>query len=352
LEARNELELRDLLRSKGTREQILKKLIQVLGEPHAPPHEKISIYYYLYNSGLRATLARVLVDAFNRNENLPFDLLLDITAAEDDEPPPAPVIEAVSKGLRKQKAFSQIVNIFSWDKWEKRIAEFRKQFLEVRHKESAQAKADLVEKFLFLRDQRMLDQARTTLKRLLVLYPTDPVLIAYKKEFEERHAREVLNSHMSNMEYDKFERTKTVTSEEDRKVLNCFLREGEKLALTRREAATDLALTFLFLEEYELALAILPWAPVNAANDWLKVELLIGARLFAQALDDLNQLEIKYHSDPETIFAVSYMRAQCFHGLGQSVPAIETLQSILNVRPSYRSSHALILEWKKGISRI
>jgi hypothetical protein len=59
-------------------------------------------------------------------------------------------------------------------------------------------------------------------------------------------------------------------------------------------------------------------------------------------------MEIKYISDPETTFAVSYLRAQALQGLGQHGSALEIMQSIVRVRPNYRSAHSLILEWTEG----
>ena len=62
----------------------------------------------------------------------------------------------------------------------------------------------------------------------------------------------------------------------------------------------------------------------------------------------VNHLEIKYVDDPETTFAVAYLRAQCLRELGQEAAALETLRSLVRVRPNYRSAHALILEWADG----
>ena len=153
---------------------------------------------------------------------------------------------------------------------------------------------------------------------------------------------------MASLNHDKIERTLTVPSLPDEEMLDAFLREGERLAVKDREVASDLAMAFYFMEDYGRALEILTWAPMSVANEWFKAELLYGARRFIEAMEHLNQLEVKYSQDPETTFAVSYLRARCLKESGQATIALEILQGIVRVRPNYRSVNALLQEWTEG----
>jgi tetratricopeptide (TPR) repeat protein len=104
------------------------------------------------------------------------------------------------------------------------------------------------------------------------------------------------------------------------------------------------------MAEYLMGLEILAWAPAVPPNDWLRAELLVHARRFVEGLEHLKHLEVRYVDDPETSFAVSYLKAQCLQELGQKDAALEILKSIVRVRPNYRSAHALIQEWTEGAS--
>jgi hypothetical protein len=160
----------------------------------------------------------------------------------------------------------------------------------------------------------------------------------------------VLANHMVESQT-QLERTLTAPSGADEEMLKCFLLEGEKLAVENREIALDLALAFWFLEDHNRALEILAWAPAGRAHDWLNAELLFASRRFVEALELLNTVEVKYVEDPESTFAVSYLRAQCLKELGQHASALEIMQSIVHIRPHYRSAHALILQWTEGAGR-
>jgi thioredoxin-like negative regulator of GroEL len=171
-----------------------------------------------------------------------------------------------------------------------------------------------------------------------------------QKQFEEDWARNVLSTHMATLQNEAFERTKTQPSTADEEMLEQFLQEGEKASYAHREFAFDLAVAFWFLDDYSRALQILVYAPPSQSAEWMRAELLFASRRYLEALEQLNTLEIKYIDDPENTFAVSYLRAQCLHGLGQNSTALEILQSIVRVRANYRSAHALMLEWTAGVT--
>ena len=196
----------------------------------------------------------------------------------------------------------------------------------------------------------MTQQAGLVLTRMLSVYPDDAEFIQFKRDFDEEWARGVLSNHIATLQAGHIERTRTQASAADEEMLKCFLVEGEKVVVDRREFALDLTLAFWFLEDYNRALEILAWAPATLAADWLRADLLFAARRFVEALEQINKLEVKYVVDPETTFSVSYLRAQCLYELGQKATALEIMRSIVRVRSQYRSAHSLILDWSQGVS--
>lgn len=278
---------------------------------------------------------------------MPFDVYISLIS-QPGLPPKPVVFEALFKGLKKQSATEELLNARGWDKWDSRFGEIRRGLVDGKISEKMRFKENYREKFWFLQNQRMTEQAGRVLRQMLELFPEDEEFQNLKREFDEQWARDVLSNHVARHSMDAFERTRTQPAAADEEMLKCFLMEGEKIAVEHREFALDLAIAFWFLEDCDRALEILAWAAPGVSADWLKAELLIEGGRHIEGLEHLNHLEIKYIDDPETTFSVSYMRAQCLKALGQHAAALEVMQSIVRVRPHYRSAHALILEWAEG----
>jgi len=347
LESINELEIRKLLRKKPSAGDLLRHAVNYLVNPNKTWEEKRPMWLFLYRWGKEQTVAAAMVDALTTKGRVPFDIMLEMTADAGLKPSTTGV-EALIKGVRKQLATEELLSARSWDKWDKRFNLIRKEILGKRINETRKAKEAMLDKFNFLKGQRLVEQAGRVLRRMLELYPDDKELKQNKLDFDEAWAREVLATHMATLSHEKLERGEIENTSQDEEMLNCFLSEGEKHAMANREFAADLAVSFLFMNEFKRGLDILPWAPPGHANEWLRAEMLVQARRYVEAMEQLNQLELKYAENPETSFGVSYLRAQCFKELGQKDAALEILQSIVRVRPNYRSAHALILEWTEG----
>ncbi len=341
----NELELRDILKKKPSSAKLLRHLVKALLSPAKTWDEKRVYWHFLRNWGKDATIVHTMIESLKTKERFPFDLFVDITS---DLRPRSSTILALLKGLRKQRANHEIINARSWEKWDKRIGALRSQLLDELITEGRKEKQNMLEKFEFLRAQRLTEQAGRVLRRMLELFPNDPHLQKLKAEFEDEWARNVLSTHMTTLSNEKLERMVIRNSPADDEMLDCFMHAGEKICQEHPEFASDLAIGYFFMQEYNRALKALDWAPESLANEWLRVDLLIAARHFVEAMDLLGRLELKYAENPETSFAVNYLKAQCFKELGQKEAALEILQSIVRIRPGYRSAQALIQEWTEG----
>lgn len=347
MEAINELEIQKLLLRGKKPADVLRGAIDIIMSPKKTWEEKRPVWLFLYRWGKNSTLAHMLMDALASKGRVPFDVMLEITAASGLRPGKT-AVEAMLKGLRKQQATDEVLAAGAWDKFDERFKLIRNELLEKRVKDSRAAKEAMLDKFNFLKGQRLVEQAGRVLRRMLELYPEDEEFIELKRDFDEQWAREVVANHMATLTHQRLERTENQNSQADDEMLKAFTKAGEKAVLDHREFASDLALAFLFMNEYIMGLDILNWAPVTEANEWLKAELLVLARRHVEAMEHLNHLEVKYAEDPESTFAVSYLRARCFKELGQKDAALEILESIVRVRPNYRSAQALFLEWTEG----
>ena len=347
MEALDERELRKLLLLKLPAEQTTARALDFLTDATLSWEQKRPIWLFLYNTGHERAVMEALENQLQTKERVPFDLLITLSTKAAQKPEDKDV-QSLIKGLRKQRAFADLMAVTAWDHFDARLEQMRTELTMQNLTEQRAAKENMREKFFFLKNQRMSAQAGRVLQRMLELYPEDQELGEQKREFDEQWAREVLSNHVPQVHSGGFEITKTPVGAADQVMLEAFMAEGQKLSLVQRSVALDLTIAFWFMDEFNLALEILAWAEPGATVDWMKAELLFAARRFLEALEHLTALEIKYVDDAETTFAASYLRAQCLHGLGQHASAMEIMQSIVRVRAQYRSAHALILEWSSG----
>jgi hypothetical protein len=346
LDSINELELRRFIKEKGSDPELTRKLVKEILNPSTSWDEKRALWHFLFLSGRSATLIQGFIQAFKNKTRVPYDDFIHALSAAKIKPTPL-AVEGLLKAMRKHQALDDLIHAKTFDKYDSRFAVLRAELIEKKIAEQKKFKENMLEKFEFLRNQRMSEQAARLLRRMLELFPEDEFLIQTRKEFEEQWARDVLSNHMASLHAER-DLTITAPSSQDQEMLKCFLEAAEKICIEKRELASEISIIFWFMDDFEKALEIINWAPVTLANDWLKAEILIASRRFIEAMEQLNQLEVKYINDPESTFAVSYMRALCLKALGQHASALEIMQSIVRIRPGYRSANALILEWREG----
>jgi len=120
------------------------------------------------------------------------------------------------------------------------------------------------------------------------------------------------------------------------------------VAQSRKEPATayDIAISLRFMGLPDEALDALACAPRGPSVLWLELDLMLETSRFVEVLDKADQLERKLSGDPDATFSAAYARAIALHGLGQLNEAKELLESIVKVKPTYRSAHSLLLKWK------
>ena len=342
-----ELELREFLSQKLGPEEFLKRVEKRIKDNSLPWEERRFYWYYLYNTGCYQEVWHLLEQQLLEKNRIPFDLLMTIAAQASLKPSEA-TLESLQKGLKKQSAFADLLPCQAFDKWDERLTEMRKQYQAKQVDDQRAYKQSLVEKFEFLNNERMTEQAVQVLNQLRKLYPTDPQFIQFEQKFKELRAREVIASMPAPQPLEMEEIKDVVLSEADAEMIRMFLTETERLANSHPKLPFDMAIAFWFLEQFTAGLEVIKFAEGNESLDWLVAELLLATRRYVECLDYLSLIEQNYSGNPETTFAVSYLRAQAYKRLGQKDKALEILRSIVHVRPGYRSAQRLLSEWSEG----
>ena len=114
-------------------------------------------------------------------------------------------------------------------------------------------------------------------------------------------------------------------------------------------ASYNFAIMFYFMGCFEEALIICQKSDAKENQPWFTIELLLKTRRYLQALEAIDEMQPSFANDPEAQFSSTYLKAIAYWGLHQGATAIELMQSIVNVRPEYRSAQSLFSKWNGGL---
>jgi tetratricopeptide (TPR) repeat protein len=303
--------------------------------------DRAAIANFLLNSGRRHTLLNLLIETLNGDKEIPWAQLVE--ACRDLTFTPA-AVNAILKGAQTQGLTEQLLLSHRLDAELDSIPQMRADSVSRRQSEYDQRRQALLDKLEYFRSQRMFDEEGRVLREFNILFPGDLDYSRIARSYEERWAREIIQQkgHQTVPESLPPDTPKTEHEQELEKTVSEAVMAG---AEEHPNLAYDLAILLYFLELYPSAQLALKWAPNSIATDWFGLELLIRGRQFVEALEEVNRLEKKYASNPESTFSAAYGRARALHGLGQTEGALELLRSIVNLRPHYRSAQILINDW-------
>jgi tetratricopeptide (TPR) repeat protein len=341
-----ELQIQKILDEEPTLEHVSNRLLLKVAAPEISDSERVVIWNFLYNTGHFSEALLSMTQRLSTKSRIHWGLFVEILSRLNIEPPNS-VLESLFKGIKRQEANDDLWATFSWNHWDARFGSIRQTLANDKANETRQKRENLLEKFHFLKNQRMQEQAGRILKRLIFLYPEESSYVEMKKEFDEEWAREIITSRFSSNDLEATHGP--VFSEEEKTALGGLVRSAWKHLEVHPETAFDFAIFFFFLEAWTYSVDFAETAAQTVPSaDWLVAELMLKLRRHVDLLEHLAAVEVRYCNDPETAFSVAYLRAQALHALGQSSQAVEILRNIVQVRPDYRSAHQLINEWSVG----
>lgn len=295
---------------------------------------------FLFNSGHQQELIGLTASLLEGKKKISWAYLLECLS-NSKVPLKKSALKSIEKGIRRQEALEEIWSVHSLDEHFPEFEELRKAMAIAKKDSFYKLKNQLLEKFEFLRNQGLDQEARQVLRSLRSGFPEDLDLLRLEAQFNEELARDVL------MDFDNVhEETQTympVFSKEERTFLD-QLREFATMDLKNHSNHyLELTYFFMFLEEYESALSMLPKNQnLSFSEFWLKAELLKQARRYMEALELADEILRHFSSEPESLLETLYFKAEIFSLMKKHAKALELLESITKVRPNYRSSSHLI----------
>jgi hypothetical protein len=218
--------------------------------------------------------------------------------------------------------------------------------------ERLQVKTKLISQLNHNRLYQLTEQEEQTLQQLVKLFPQDTEVKLLHQAHLEKKADEILIRARVPVtrRYTKkvIEAPNPETEQFIEKMETNLLELAHKLQVESPDQIYNLTLLALQLNLYDLSLQLVEMAPKTFASEWLKAEILFESERFLDLLKHIEMIEATMATTPEATYGALYLKAQAYYGLGQKDMAISLLETLSSKVTSYRSTEALIHEWKNS----
>jgi tetratricopeptide (TPR) repeat protein len=347
-----EAEISSLLSEKGDARLVAEDLLHRWKHRMLSSEEQIDCAQFLVAAGLYSVLFRWIHQLAGEQEQIPWAQLLEAigrTGLGTDEFETSAILE----GAKIQQATSELVRSHRLDAQIPDLAKIRVRLRSQKEMELQQRLQALKEKLTFMRSNRLFEQEAEVIREIQSLFPEQTEAAAELKSLQFRWAREIVSKSeaITDVTADLHWKINKLTPEQ-LTAKGIIVERAMEFASNDPRLAYDLALCLHAMDFNAEAVEILNHAShlgrSSQPADWLRLELMIQARQFVNALEEANRLEVVYAGDPEASFATVYTRARALHGLGQTAMAVDLLRSLVRIRPNYKSAQSLLLDWSGG----
>lgn len=342
-----EIEIQALLSHYQAADLAADALIKKYGDKKLNLSEFETLATFLLYSGFYATLTDLILRKLDDGSKIPwghFAEALFLSSAQVDEE----IQEALLEGAEESRELMSLARSHYLDEYEPEMTGYREKRRKNFQALAQKKKQELIQEIEVLKSQGLHQEEEKVIKNIFALFPDDDDAFRLRNELRERLAREYMHKRAVKPRKEIFIPVFEKKTPEEETLLAEIEKSMIESLQGAQELAADFALAHLVWENFEGALRILENSPDSPEKDWLRAEALLRGRRFIELLNELLVLEEKYSFDPDTVFAVHYLRAQALWGLEQKLKAIEILEGMIETRPHYRSAMTLLKEWKEN----
>ncbi|OFZ31213.1 MAG: hypothetical protein A2622_01035 [Bdellovibrionales bacterium RIFCSPHIGHO2_01_FULL_40_29] len=315
------------------------------------PAEVESISHFLITLGRFDLLFKFYLSAVRRNAIGIFPWGFFAWAAKEIYGNiPDDVVDLIDFGLQEQ----------STDKTAHKVSELHEILpqLAIREKsvrqqfeiDQLQIKTKLISQLNHNRLYQLHEQEEQTLLQLIRNFPNDMEVRLLHQAHLEKKSDEILSRIRSQRRSSIPQFTRDPQNAETSEFIEKLQVQVKTLAqhykTTAPEQIYNLAILCMSFELFDLSFELLAEAPETFAGEWLKAELLMESGRYLDLLKHVETIENKMTTTPESTYGAIYLKAQAYYGLGQREIAIQMLESLAHTRPSYRSTEALLHQWR------
>lgn len=354
LQAQNKIEMmiHNLLVLHGSSDIAADHLLKQFENENTSFEELKTISKFLLNCGFYATLVAFLIKKLKFDNRIPWGHLAE-ALVKANMSVSIEIRKALFEGAKSQKIIGELSLCQRLDLIDDRILQSRESRKKSFLKKQLRFKEDLLAQYEMFKSQGLVVEEEKLIERFIHFFPNDPTMRKAKETLHERQAMDLLVKKTQQKSFGKktfFYDFADPKTDEIIKTIELTMIEELKSDST---LGVDFMVAMMMWERPQSALRISEYVIrtnefVAKVVDWLMADAYLQSRHFVELLNFVAFLESKYVSDPEVTFAAIYLRAQALWGMEQKYSAMEMLESLLTIRPKYRSAHALLDEWKES----
>ncbi len=255
------------------------------------------------------------------------------------------IYEAIKNYILEQKKLdefsnSELFEILFPDEREVKFHQLqRKVQMHDRHRQT------ILDQIRVFNQSRNYSIEKQTIQKFIKHFPNDKLGQELKARFELEELKRFFERYQTEKRQKELPTFDSFTPEEKSLLENIFV----KAQNADSNQVEGFIYFFIFIEDFDHALKLIPQLTFNESNTWLHLELLLLNRKYAEALSLIQKIDQSTSNDPSNFAAKVYSVALCFWGLGEQEKAIELMNAIVEINPNYRMASTLIKEWKSEL---
>ena len=347
LNLRVDKKIQTLLLKKQNPQTIAKKLLKQKTFMKKP-EDFLGICRFMYRSGLHTMLIQTTIDRLKTQKTAPWIFIINIL--DNCEITVSKKIQRMFlNGLIEQDQVPYALTCCSWDQNHPEWVKLKMNEINRIHREKNSQFVQLMEDLAFIKSQGLLKKEEEILKQLRKLAPDNPDINEKWVRFKEKWGRHIIEEkkRKSLKDHHSYVSIASVDSRELQQV-ESIVQSIQKLVVKYPQIRYNMALMLFFIGYPKFAVQMLENHLHSTSAKWLYADLLLHSKSYLNCLSFLDVMEKENEAQPETVFALTYMRAKAYHGLGEKKKAKGILTELLKVRPNYRLAHYLLEQWEKG----
>ncbi len=308
--------------------------------------DKRRLIVFLFNMGSYESIFDFSIKSLKKKEPLFWGVLCEILFLQNIKTSLL-IQKNILKGAYKEKKLSFLALSPKATSWGKLFEKNRKRKFEILHKLYEKRQKKIQDRIRYFKDSGMPEQTMKIIEDELRSDPENKSLKEERIKIKEMIAEDIFDQF--KYEYvEKSQIKRKKISKKERKISQFLREEGRRILEASPEVHNDLAFFFYFIEDHDAVISVLKKVKNrNLSSDWLHLETLILFEKYLDALEKIKEIEERYSLEKTSIFFASYYtKALCYWGLKEKERAVETLKKLIEIKPNYRSAHALLNKWE------
>ena len=345
-----EKDIQKMLSSRRAPATIAKNMLKKINKGSIPDTSEnfLAVCRFMYQSGLYGFLIKTAISRLQNNQVIPWTFIIEILESQEISIP-QDKRDFFIQGILEQDQIASILTNHKWDSYYPELKTMKMEKIEQINRANNREFIRLMEDLEFIQAQGVLKKEGEILKQLKKIDPENPEINEKWLQFQEKWGRHLILQKKTGLLNKKHISSPLLSKKEKNQAEK--IAKSIKLTLKKKpEKNYDMALLFSFIGYPYIAIQILKDHLNNMSARWLYLDLLLQSKFYLDCLSFLDIMEVQYSEDPDTVFALTYIRAKAYYGLGKKDRAKSILSDLSQVRPNYRLTHHLLKQWEKGVS--